>query len=570
MTLRIALLLLLAGLFAIAPPPKLGDGPGGVAWADDDDDGGSDDDGDDGDDGDSGGRDDDDDDGGSSAGSGSRDDGGSSAGAGSRDDDDDDGGSGASSGSRDDDDDDGSSARDEDDDDDGGGSSARNDDDDDDGGSSARNNDDDDDDDDGGTSPGAGVGNIFERIFGGPSRDEPDRREPVRRAAPSASPAPPPPPVSEPDELVALALSAADLSTLTTQGYQVIEELAVPGLTATPRRLRIPAGTTLADARAAVRALPSGQDADFNHFYRSEGFPEDCEALECPIRRMVDWPEPPDRASGCGGGVPIGMIDTGINDGHETFDGADLEVLRLVPEDFTPSRALHGTAIASLLVGDPATRAEGLLPAARLVAVDAFHRRGSDERADVFTLVEALGLLAERDVGVINLSLAGPPNSVLEEVVTRLHEENDIVLVAAVGNDGPRADPAYPAAYPQVIAVTAVDRDRAVYRRAIQGEHVDLAAPGVAVWAAASISGARWKTGTSYAVPFVTSAAAILREKRPDLTAPEIGAELRRLATDLGDAGPDPVFGAGLVGLGDLCDAPTSSEVQAGATRASP
>lgn len=328
----------------------------------------------------------------------------------------------------------------------------------------------------------------------------------------------------------------------------------VPGLDATPRRLRIPPGVTLTAARDTVRALPTGQDADFNHYYRSEGFPEDCVADECPARRMIDWPEPADRASACGGAVAIGMIDTGINPEHETFRGAQLEVLRLTPADRTTSRALHGTAIAALLVGDPATRAPGLVPSARVVAVDAFYRSGGDERADVFTLLEGLGLLAERDVGVLNLSLAGPPNTVLEEAVDRLTREAGIVIVAAVGNDGPRADPAYPAAYAQVIGVTAVDRSGAVYRRAIQGPHVDLAAPGVAIWTAASISGARWKSGTSYAVPFVSAAAAILRERRPDLPAAEIGPELRRLARDLGEPGPDPVFGAGLLNLGGLCD----------------
>ncbi|NBB82428.1 MAG: S8 family serine peptidase [Alphaproteobacteria bacterium] len=193
----------------------------------------------------------------------------------------------------------------------------------------------------------------------------------------------------------------------------------------------------------------------------------------------------------------------------------------------------------------PATRAPGLVPSARLVAVDAFHRRGSDERADVFSLIESLGLLVERGVGVINLSLAGPPNTVLAEVAGRLTGQEDIVLVAAVGNAGPRADPAYPAAYDEVIAVTAVDRDRAVYRRAIRGARVRRLDRG-----------ARWKTGTSYAVPFVTAAAAILREMRPELTAAEIGPELARLATDLGAPGPDPVFGAGLLSLGSLCEGP--------------
>jgi subtilisin family serine protease len=193
------------------------------------------------------------------------------------------------------------------------------------------------------------------------------------------------------------------------------------------------------------------------------------------------------------------------------------------------------------------------VPASRLVALDAFHRTGGDERADAFTLVEALGALAAEGVGVINLSLAGPSNAVLEEVIDRLVFESDIVVVAAVGNDGPSADPAYPAAYDPVLAVTAVDRDGQVYRRAVRGTHVDLAAPGVDVWTAASISGARFKTGTSFAVPFVSAAATILREARPDLTAPEVGEELRRLATDLGDPGPDPVYGAGLLNIDALC-----------------
>jgi subtilisin family serine protease len=417
-------------------------------------------------------------------------------------------------------------ADDDDDDDDGGGSGGGGDDDDDDGGSGG-----DDDDDDGGSGGGArdddddgarpqrqgGGGDLLRQLFGQPQRQAPP---PVRAAAP-------PPPASAPDEIVALALTEADLSTLTAQGFEVIEEVAVPGFAVTSRRLRTPPGVSLSAARDAVRALPSGQDADFNHYYRSEqAFPEDCEGGDCPARLMIDWP---------------------------LFAGAELEVRPLAPGELDPSRAIHGTAVAALLVGDPTTRSPGLVPASRLVALDAFHRVGGDERADVFTLIEALGELAAEGVSVINLSLAGPENAVLAEVVERLVTEEDIVVVAAVGNDGPAADPAYPAAYEPVLAVTAVDRSGAVYRRAVRGPHVDLAAPGVNVWTAASISGARWKTGTSFATPFVSAAAAILREARPELTALEVGEELRRLATDLGDPGPDPVYGAGLLNIGALC-----------------
>jgi hypothetical protein len=433
---------------------------------------------------------------------------------------------------------------DDDDDDDGGGSGGGDDDDDDDGGGPGGGARDDDDDDGARPQREGGGGDLLRQLFGQPQRQAPP---PVRAPAP-------PPPASAPDEIVALALTEADLSTLTAQGFEVIEEVAVPGFDVTSRRLRTPPGVSLPAARDAVRALPSGQDADFNHYYRSEqGFPEDCEGGDCPARLMIGWPVWETRDEACGRGVRIGMIDTGINAGHATFAGAELEVRQLAPGELDPSRAIHGTAVAALLVGDPGTRSPGLVPASRLVALDAFHRVGGDERADVFTLIEALGELAAEGVGVINLSLAGPENAVLAEVVGRLVNEEDIVVVAAVGNDGPAADPAYPAAYDPVLAVTAVDRSGAVYRRAVRGPHVDLAAPGVNVWTAASVSGARWKTGTSFATPFVSAAAAILREARPELTAVEVGEELRRLATDLGDPGPDSVYGAGLLNIGSLC-----------------
>jgi subtilisin family serine protease len=443
-----------------------------------------------------------------------------------------------------------------DDDDDGGddGSDDRGDDDDDDDGGGFSGGGRDDDDDDGsarrpsGGSPGE-LGRFIEGLFGGV-------REPAP-AAPAPAPAPPPPRFA-PDEIVTLGLSVADLDVLIAEGFVVIEERPLLQFGTVSRRLSIPQTLSLEEARQFARALPSGQDADFNHYYRSEqGFSEDCRGAECPARLMLDWPLFERRDEACGQGVAIGMIDTGINADHETFAGASLTVRQLAPGTLDPSRAIHGTAVAALLVGDPATRSPGLVPAARLIALDAFHRVGGDERADVFTLIEALGELAAEEVGVINLSLAGPDNSVLAEIVERLVVDQDIVLAAAVGNDGPAADPTYPSAYDPVLAVTAVDRAGNIYRRAVRGPHVDLAAPGVNIWTAASISGARWKTGTSFAVPFVSAAAAILRAARPDLTALEVGDELRRLATDIGEPGPDTIFGAGLLDIRSLCNGAT-------------
>jgi hypothetical protein len=433
-----------------------------------------------------------------------------------------------------------------DDDDDDGGGDGGGDDDDDDGarGFGGQNNDDDDDGGSRSARPSGGGGGFLGALFGSP-------RQPS-----SPSPAPSPaPPTAAPNEIVVLALDEADLGTLLTQGFTVIEERELQAFDAVSRRLRIPPGVTLEEARSTARALPSGQDADFNHFYRPEEIEGDatCTGADCPAGDFLDWPYGLPRYGTCGTGAPIGMIDTGINEDHETFDGARLEVTRLGRDDLDPSRAIHGTAVAALLVGQPGTRSPGLLPGTRLVAVDAFHRVGGDERADVFSLVEGLDLLVREQVSVINLSLAGPPNSVLEEVVDRLVISEDIVLVSAVGNDGPAADPAFPAAYEPVIAVTAVDRSGNAYRRAVRGAHVDIAAPGVEVWTAASVSGARWKTGTSFAVPFATAAAAILRDAQPDLTVFEVTEELMSRAVDLGEPGRDRVFGAGRVDLDAIC-----------------
>ena len=109
-------------------------------------------------------------------------------------------------------------------------------------------------------------------------------------------------------------------------------------------------------------------------------------------------------------------------------------------------------------------------------------------------------------------------------------------IVAAVGNDGPAAPPAYPASYEGVIAVTGVDRrDRALIE-AGRSLHLDFAAPGADMAAAAPGSGLRAVRGTSYAVPLVAG-----RLARTSLAA------LGREAKDLGAKGPDPVYGRGLV-----------------------
>ncbi len=387
--------------------------------------------------------------------------------------------------------------------------------------------------------------------------------EPARQAARAQAPRAVPRPTEAPNEIIARGLNDADAAALVAQGYGIIDRIDLVSLGVNIQRLSVPEGTSLDEARAAVQALPTGETADFNHYYRVEAEesrapdeetsdPLPCEGLHCPARALIDWPNPLG-PQGCGAPVTIGMIDTGINTDHSALTGAQVALTRVAPEDYNASSAIHGTAVAALLVGDPASRAPGLLPGVPLVAVDAFHKESGDERADAFTLVRGLDQLVGAGATVINLSLAGPPNSVLQETLAALEAAQTVVVVAAAGNGGPNAPPAYPAAYDSVIAVTAVDKAGGIYRRAGRGPHVDLAAPGVEVWTAASVQGARWKTGTSFAVPYVTAAVALWQQGNPGMTPAELRAALSQSAADLGAPGVDDIFGHGLLDLGGRC-----------------
>ncbi|WP_419693474.1 S8 family serine peptidase [Mesorhizobium muleiense] len=366
----------------------------------------------------------------------------------------------------------------------------------------------------------------------------PPRRSGRRAQRPAA-----PLPSRVPDQIVATGLNSAEIGRLQATGFTVLDRADIQLLGSGLIRLRIPPNMPLEAARDLVIDAAPQSTADFVHYYRP-GQEAECAGPHCAAAGLIGWPA---------GNVTIGLIDTAINPAHDAFSKGRVEVLRLSDDGVPESGRQHGTAVAALLVGGADSRTPGLLPHARLIAVDAFHRGDrQDDRSDAYDLLRALDLLSARGVQVTNMSLSGPANALLEQVVRRLSERG-MVIVAAAGNGGPKAGPAYPAAYAEVIAVTAVDRMKRPYRRAGRGEHIDLAAPGVQVWTAASVSGARPKTGTSFAAPFVTAAAALMKSANGNATAADIQDALGKSAEDLGAPGKDDVFGWGLLNASAAC-----------------
>ncbi|ANY79551.1 hypothetical protein BB934_16050 [Microvirga ossetica] len=364
--------------------------------------------------------------------------------------------------------------------------------------------------------------------------------------APAGSPLPKP--ARAKDSIVAVGLSPLGLNRLKAQGFQA--ELQTRGTLVSVARLVPPRGMSLGEARRQVRVTDAGAVTDFDHFYYTdEG--QACTGPGCEAVSLVGWNMSPSRQ--CGPVPTIGLIDTGIDRDHEALQGQSIDVLPMPQSRGAPSQRDHGTAVAALLVGRSDSNAPGLLPQANLVAVDAFYRDGGTaDRTDVTTLVVALEALAERSVRIVNLSLSGPPNEVLKRAIASAQEKG-MLIVAAAGNNGPGAAPSYPAAYPGVIAVTAVDHNLAIYSRATQGEYIDLAAPGVNLWVAAPGGGGTAKSGTSYAVPFISAAAAILRasDALPDVASVQTTLEGKTL--DLGKPGRDRTFGFGLLQAANLC-----------------
>ncbi|HEX7045287.1 MAG TPA: S8 family serine peptidase [Burkholderiales bacterium] len=371
------------------------------------------------------------------------------------------------------------------------------------------------------------------------------------------APLPPPPPdvpppperedqTVEPAEIVVASANMQEAQALAQLarglGFGIRRRSNLQGLGLVVTVLRVPRDTSVGSALAALRQAAPSVWADANHRYSLQG-----DAALAYGRALVGWANV---APQCGKGVRIGMLDTALATAHPALQGRDIVTRSVLPAGIPRAKPDHGTAIAALLVGNTLPSGfGGMVPAAKLYAAEIFRARGEQSDTTAEWIVAALDWLAAHKVHVVNLSLGGPRNLLLEAAIGRLLGLG-VAVVAAGGNGGPDAPPVYPAAQRGVVAVTAVDADLKPYRKATRGAYLAFAAPGVDVWSAAPDRGGAYFSGTSYAAPFVTAVLAAERQKAPRMAWAKLIEQAGARARDLGVPGRDPVYGWGLVQAG--------------------
>ena len=268
-------------------------------------------------------------------------------------------------------------------------------------------------------------------------------------------------------------------------------------------------------------------------------------------------------AQSTGVGVTVAIIDGGSGP-HPDLD-ANLDPGRAFinnmesagGNDLEPSGG-HGTEVAGVVaaINGNGIGVSGVAPNVRILPLRVFPPVGQSNSSDV---AFAIKFAVDARVKIINLSLGSDSESSQITSAVSYAVEHNVLVVAAAGNDGPTKPPSWPAADDNTIAVTSVDEDHSVSQFSRRGDYIDLSAPGRNIMSTktsdftckgvATTAGYGCDSGTSFAAPFVSGAAALIFSARPNLTAAQVRELLLSTATDLGSPGRDTTFGVGLLNI---------------------
>jgi hypothetical protein len=339
------------------------------------------------------------------------------------------------------------------------------------------------------------------------------------------------------------SLTARVIDDLTRRlGLTSIESQQIALTGATFHRWRIPAGRTVPEIIRAIETEAGIGTAQPNYrFTLAQQHGHDARAQPEMQYAPAKLNVPQAHRLATGERVLIAVIDSGIDTSHPEIDGLVARSFDALNSKEPPHS--HGTAMAGAIVAH--ANLTGIAPAARILAVRAFGAKNTGAEGTTLTLLRALDWAVANGARVINMSFAGPSDPELALALAAARKKG-IVLVAAAGNAGAKSPPLFPASDANVIAVTAVDAEDRLFKLANRGKHIAIAAPGVDVLAPSPKRSYQVSTGTSIAAAQVSGIAALLLERKPDLTPDAVRKILASTASDLGPKGRDEQFGAGL------------------------
>jgi subtilisin family serine protease len=238
--------------------------------------------------------------------------------------------------------------------------------------------------------------------------------------------------------------------------------------------------------------------------------------------------------------VTIAVIDSGIDASHPELANTIADTFDAIGSKEGPHA--HGTGIAGAIAAH--ARLMGSAPEVRILAIRAFGATANGAQSSSYVVLKGLDYAALHGAQIINMSFAGPKDPVIERAVAA-SAARGIVLIAAAGNAGAKSAPLYPAANPNVIAVSGTDAQEKLFFASNRGNHIALAAPGADIFLPAPDGKYQIASGTSFSAAFVSGIAALILERNPTLKPNEVRSILAGTARDLGAPGRDDLFGAG-------------------------
>lgn len=238
--------------------------------------------------------------------------------------------------------------------------------------------------------------------------------------------------------------------------------------------------------------------------------------------------------------VTIAVIDSGIDIKHPELANSVADSFDALGSREGPHA--HGTGIAGAIVAH--ARLMGSAPEARLLAICAFGGGSKGAESTSYVILRGLDYAAEHGAQIINMSFAGPKDPLIERGIAATASRG-ILMVAASGNAGAKSPPLYPAANPNVIAVSGTDAQEKLFAASNRGNHIAISAPGADIFLPAPDEKYQITSGTSFSAAYVSGVAALMLERNPALKPNDVRAILTRTARDLGTPGRDDQFGAG-------------------------